>query len=103
MFRFMELTMKFRPVYWSFVVGTPFVVWGAFALGRRFDANMGGLLLQVFGGFVGLGWMTWMFLELGQALTRLLGASSSGQETEAEELPAPPRPKPAPSPIRRAA
>jgi len=99
----MELEMKFRPVYWSFVLLSPVVVVLALVYGRRFDANLGGILLQVFGGFVGLSWATWMFLEVGQALTRLCGTVPSAAGAEREEVSPTPRPKPAPTPRRRAA
>lgn len=103
MLRFMELAMKFRPVYWLFVLGTPFVVSGALVLGRRFDANLGGILLQVCGGFVGLSWTTWMFLELGQALTRLFGSSPNESAATADEPAGTPQPTPGRPPLRRAA
>ncbi len=103
MLGFMESAMKFRPVFWSGVVLTPVLAGLALTYGRQFDDYLAGRLLQVAGGFIGLGWSTWMFLEVGQGVTRLFRLGQTDEQPVADETRIPPSPKPARPPLRRAA
>ncbi|MCC6908670.1 MAG: hypothetical protein IT430_12060 [Phycisphaerales bacterium] len=80
--------MKFRVVFWLIVVLTPVAVYFMLTVGRQYDDYLAGRLLQVLGGFVGLGWTTWAFLEVAQGLTRLFRANRSdlGEPVESAEL-----------------
>ncbi|GEM_PF-5053545 len=95
--------MKFRPVFWSGVVFTPIIAGLALTYGHQFDDHLGGRLLQVAGGFIGLGWTTWMFLEVGQAVTWLFHLGQSDEQSAADEASTQPSPKPVRPPVRRAA
>lgn len=77
--------MKVRPAFASFVFLTPCIVAGLMIVGSRHDESLGGRLLQIAGGFIGLAWSTWMFLEFGLFVTRVLGAGAPNESSEAAE------------------
>jgi hypothetical protein len=74
--------MRSRFVFWLLVVVPPVGVYFLLTIGRQYDDFLGGRLLQVLGGFIGLGWTTLAFLALAQGMTRLFRSSRSSDEQE---------------------